>query len=95
MINKYNQYLKKDNLMKKTLIFTMSMGNLAMFPLTRLSMLVSMLEVAMCRVFSRCWSVISLLVLGFTCFIPEKNCSHKYVLFVGILCKVSNAQRSL
>jgi hypothetical protein len=30
MINKYNQYLKKDNLMKKHSFFTLSMGNLAM-----------------------------------------------------------------
>jgi hypothetical protein len=30
MITKYSQYLKRDNLMKKTFIFTLSMGSLTM-----------------------------------------------------------------
>jgi hypothetical protein len=36
MTSKYNQYLKKDNLIKKHSWFTMPMGNLAMIFLDQL-----------------------------------------------------------
>jgi hypothetical protein len=93
MISKYNQYLKRNNLTKKTFIFTMSIGNFAMLFLDQLfdvginvgsRYAQSILEMSV-RNLSSC--------LGLHVLHSEELLT-KVCASYGILCKVSNAQRS-